>query len=178
MNLLKRLAFQVIAENLSEEETGGMRAIFNGLGTDDSEAIAFDKLKEGLNKYESLEDSEIQQLMDAVDINSNGSVEFVEFMAATVPLSKLEQEHHLVTAFSFFDRDGNGVITRDELELAFDGYMELLEEIIEVVDQNNDGQIDYSEFVAMMKNSTVQIAQEPMQRNSFEIGIVEEPEPR
>ncbi|KAF3321101.1 calcium-dependent protein kinase 26 [Carex littledalei] len=179
MNLLKRLAFQVIAENLSEEETGGMRAIFNGLGTDDSEAIAFDKLKEGLNKYESLEDSEIQQLMNAVDINSNGSVEFVEFMAATVPLSKLEQEHHLVTAFSFFDKDGNGFITRDELELAFDGYnMELLEDIFEVVDQNNDGRIDYSEFVAMMKNSAVQITQEPMQRNSFEMDIVEEPQPR
>lgn len=59
-------------------------------------------------------------------------------MAATVPLSKLEQEHHLVTAFSFFDKDGNGFITRDELELAFDGYkMELLEDIIKVVDQNN-----------------------------------------
>lgn len=41
-----------------------------------------------------------------------------------------------------------------------------------------DGEIDYSEFVAMMKNSAVQIAQEPMQRNSFEMDIVEEPEPR
>jgi hypothetical protein len=36
------------------------------LGTDNSEAITFDKLKDGLNKYESLEDSEIQLLMDAV----------------------------------------------------------------------------------------------------------------
>lgn len=60
-------------------------------------------------------------------------------MAATVPLSKLEQEHHLVTAFSFFDKDGNGHIARDELELAFEGYnMEgsLLQGIIEAVDQN------------------------------------------
>jgi hypothetical protein len=35
----------VIPENLSEEETGGMRAIFNGLGNDDNEVIAFDKSK-------------------------------------------------------------------------------------------------------------------------------------
>jgi Ca2+-binding EF-hand superfamily protein len=51
----------------------------------------------------------------------------------------LEEEHHLVTAFSFFDKDGNGLITRDELELAFESYnMEpsLLEEIIEAVDHN------------------------------------------
>ena len=42
-----------------------MRAIFNGLGNDDNEVIAFYKSKD-LNKYESLEDSEIQQLMNAV----------------------------------------------------------------------------------------------------------------
>lgn len=63
-----------------------MRAIFNGLGTDNSEVIAFDKLKEGLNKYESLEDSEIQQLMDAVSsfdfqaVNvSNNTKMFIEY---------------------------------------------------------------------------------------------------
>jgi EF-hand domain len=51
----------------------------------------------------------------------------------------LEEEHHLVTAFSFFDKDGNGLITRDELELAFEGYNmvhSLLEEIIHAVDHN------------------------------------------
>jgi hypothetical protein len=36
------------------------------LGTDNSEAITFDKLKDGLNKYESFQDSEIKQLLDAV----------------------------------------------------------------------------------------------------------------
>jgi len=38
-----------------------------------------------------------------------------------------------------------------------------LEEIILEVDQNNDGQIDYNEFVAMMQGNKVGLGWQPME---------------
>lgn len=58
---------QVIADNLSEEEIGGLKELFKMIDTDNSGTITFDELKDGLKRVGSdLMESEIQALMDAV----------------------------------------------------------------------------------------------------------------
>ena len=55
-------------------------------------------------------------------------------------LNKLEREENLVSAFSFFDKDGSGYITIDELQQACKefGLSELhLDEMIKEIDQDN-----------------------------------------
>ncbi|KAJ3680406.1 hypothetical protein LUZ60_016684 [Juncus effusus] len=67
MNKLKKMALRVIAEGLSEEEIAGLREMFTTMDTDNSGAITFDELKEGLKKYGStLNDTEIHDLMDTL----------------------------------------------------------------------------------------------------------------
>ncbi|RRT55118.1 hypothetical protein BHE74_00029261 [Ensete ventricosum] len=76
-------------------------------------------------------------------------------------MNKLEREENLISAFSFFDKDGSGYITIDELSQACRefGLDEVhLDEMIKEADQDNDGQIDYSEFTAMMRKGTVGVA--------------------
>lgn len=55
-------------------------------------------------------------------------------------INKIHQEDHLFAAFSYFDKDGSGYITHDELQeacLQF-GYDDThLEELIREVDQDN-----------------------------------------
>ena len=54
--------------------------------------------------------------------------------------NKIEREDHLVAAFSYFDKDGSGYITLDELQQACEEFgMEdvRLEETIKEIDQNN-----------------------------------------
>lgn len=46
------------------------------------------------------------------------SIDYGEFLAATVNLSQLEKEENMFKAFQFFDKDGSGYITKDELEEA------------------------------------------------------------
>lgn len=59
----------MIAESLSEEEIAGLREMFQAIDTDNSGAITFDELKEGLRRLGSnLKESEIRDLMDAVSI--------------------------------------------------------------------------------------------------------------
>ncbi|KAH0463296.1 hypothetical protein IEQ34_007878 [Dendrobium chrysotoxum] len=159
MNKLKKLALRVIAESLSEEEIAGLREMFLAMDVDSSGAITFDELKAGLRRYGStLNDTEIHDLMDAADVDNSGTIDYGEFIAATIHLNKLEREEHLVAAFSYFDKDGSGYLTVDELQQACKEHNMtdvLIEDIIKEVDQDNDGRIDYGEFVAMMRKGNV-----------------------
>jgi len=61
------ISFQVIAENLSEEEIVGLKEMFKSMDTDNSGTITFEELKAGLPKLGTkLSESEVRQLMEAV----------------------------------------------------------------------------------------------------------------
>ncbi|KDP36070.1 hypothetical protein JCGZ_08714 [Jatropha curcas] len=157
MAKLKRIAIRIIAESLSEEEIAGLREMFKMIDADNSGQITLEELKIGLEKVgASLKDNEILGLMQAADIDNSGAIDYGEFIAAMLHLNKIEKEDHLYAAFSYFDKDGSGYITQDELQQACDqfglGHIRL-EDIIREVDQDNDGRIDYSEFVAMMQDT-------------------------
>lgn len=174
MNKLKKMALRVIAERLSEEEIGGLKELFKMIDTDNSGTITFDELKEGLKRVGSeLMESEIQDLMNAADIDNSGTIDYGEFLAATVHLNKLEREENLVSAFTFFDKDGSGYITIDELQQACKdfGLSEVhLDEIIKEIDQDNDGQIDYGEFAAMMRKGNGGIGRRTMMGSNLNLG--------
>lgn len=176
MNKLKKMALRVIAERLSEEEIGGLKELFKMIDTDNSGTITFEELKVGLARVGSqLMESEIKDLMDAADIDNSGTIDYGEFLAATVHLNKLEREENLVSAFAFFDKDGSGYITIDELQQACQefGLGEVhLDEMIKEIDQDNDGQIDYGEFAAMMRkgNGGGGIGRRTMMRSNLNLG--------
>ena len=74
------------------------------------------------------------------DVDNSGTIDYGEFIAATLHLNKVDREDHLVAAFSFFDRSGSGYISQDELQKACKEFgMEnvCLEEMIQEADQNN-----------------------------------------
>lgn len=74
------------------------------------------------------------------DVDNSGTIDYKEFIAATLHLNKIEREDHLFAAFSYFDKDGSGYITRDELQQACEefGIEDFhLEEIIQEADLNN-----------------------------------------
>ncbi|XP_057470102.1 calcium-dependent protein kinase 29-like [Actinidia eriantha] len=160
MNKLKKLALKVIAENLSEGEIQGLKQTFNSMDTDGSGTITLEELKVGLHKLGSkLTESEIEALMEAADVDKSGTIDYIEFITATMHRHKLEQEEHLYKAFQFFDKDGSGFITRDELRHAMTEYgmgdEATIDEVIEDVDTDKDGRINYEEFAAMMRKGSV-----------------------
>ncbi|KAL3586557.1 hypothetical protein D5086_013424 [Populus alba] len=147
----------VIAESLSEEEIAGLKEMFKMIDADNSGHITLEELKIGLEKVgANTKDSEIAGLMQAADVDNSGTIDYGEFVAAMLHLNKIEKEDHLYAAFSYFDQDGSGYITKDELQQACEkfGLGDVqLDEIIREVDQDDDGRIDYSEFVAMMQDT-------------------------
>jgi len=74
------------------------------------------------------------------DIDNSGTLDYGEFIAATVHLNKLEREENLVSAFSYFDKDGSGYITIDEIQQACKdfGLEDVhIDEIVKEIDQDN-----------------------------------------
>ncbi|CAL5091319.1 unnamed protein product [Urochloa decumbens] len=171
MNKLKKMALRVIAENLSEDEIAGLREMFKMLDTDSSGQITLQELKNGLKRIgANLKDSEITTLMAAADIDNSGTIDYGEFLAATLHLNKVEREDNLFTAFSYFDKDGSGYITHDELQKACEefGIADAhLEDIIRDIDQDNDGRIDYNEFVTMMQKGNNPLGKKGHTQMSF-----------
>jgi calcium-dependent protein kinase len=157
MNKLKKVALKVIAENLSEEEIIGLKEMFKSMDTDNSGTITFEELKAGLPKLGTkISESEVRQLMEAADVDGNGTIDYIEFITATMHLNRMEREDHLFKAFEYFDKDKSGYITKEELESALTKYNmgdeKTIKEIIAEVDSDNDGRINYEEFVAMMRS--------------------------
>ncbi|KAI3512028.1 hypothetical protein L1887_19191 [Cichorium endivia] len=155
MNKIKKIAIRVIAENLSEEEIAGLKEMFKMIDADGSGQITLEELKKGLEKVGAdLKDSEIVHLMEAADIDNSGTIDYGEFVAAMLHINKVHKEDHMYAAFSYFDKDGSGYITADELQQACEqfGLGDIhLDEVMRDIDKDNDGRIDYSEFAAMMK---------------------------
>ncbi|XP_047983025.1 calcium-dependent protein kinase 20-like [Salvia hispanica] len=159
MNKIKKIAIRVIAESLSEEEIAGLKEMFKMIDVDNSGHITLEELKKGLSRVgANLKDSEIENLMQAADFDNSGTIDYREFVAAMLHLNKVQKEDHIHAAFSYFDKDGSGYITRDELQQVCEqfGIEDVhLDDIIREADKDNDGRIDYSEFVSMMQDSSL-----------------------
>ncbi|KAJ6345546.1 hypothetical protein OIU78_008240 [Salix suchowensis] len=178
MNNFKKVALRVIAGCLSEEEIMGLKEMFRGIDTDNSGTITLEELKQGLAKQGTkLSEYEVKQLMEAADADGNGSIDYDEFITATMHLNRMDREEHLYTAFQHFDKDNSGYITTEELEQALldfgmhDGRD--IREIISEVDADNDGRINYDEFRG---NDEKRKPQKPIQRNGVMMCLFESAE--
>lgn len=76
-------------------------------------------------------------------MNHNGSLEFSEFVTFGLKRQKKQYELRLREAFDMFDRDGNGTISKEEIELILKGkssveMQEDIKEVIDEIDKNGD----------------------------------------
>lgn len=159
MNQLKKRALMHIARTLPPEEIQGLREMFEAMDADKSGSISIHELREGLRKKGTkLAESELQIIMSRADVNGDGTIDFNEFLAATLHLSKVQREENMYKAFQHFDKDNSGYITIDEVEAALQNMqndddvavMEQIQEVIMLCDKDRDGKIDYQEFKEMM----------------------------
>ena len=79
-----------------------------------------------------------------IDANQNGMIDYTEFIAACLQSYNYLKENHLRSAFSYFDKDGNGTISPEELRqcLQSDDFTlsdDQVDQLLEGVDKNKDG---------------------------------------
>ena len=88
----------------------------------------FDKNKDGYITTKELGDimknlgqtpseAELQDIINEVDIDGNGTIDFKEFQGLMArKMRDNDSEEELIEAFKVFDRDGNGLISNVELQ--------------------------------------------------------------
>ncbi|KAG0455585.1 hypothetical protein HPP92_024573 [Vanilla planifolia] len=160
MNKLKKKALRVVAQHLSVEEVAGIRDMFEKMDINNKGRITLEELKSGLHKAgHQIPDADVQILMDAADMDGDGTLEYGEFVTISVHLKKLGNDEHLHEAFAYFDQNKSGYIEIEELRDALADDLapnseDVINAIIRDVDTDKDGKISYEEFAAMMKAGT------------------------
>ncbi|KAH9606868.1 hypothetical protein KSS87_019702 [Heliosperma pusillum] len=157
MNKFKKKVLRVVADSLPDEQVDKLRRTFNMMDTDKNGSLCFEELKSGLLKLgHALPDSDIQMILDAADIDGNGTLECGEFLTLSIHLQKMGDDEDLRRAFKYFDKDSSGYIEFQELkdELLSDEIgtksEQVIREILFDADLDKDGRISYDEFKAMM----------------------------
>jgi calcium-dependent protein kinase len=79
--------------------------------------LSHQELKDGISTVPEINLSfdDIEKAMSVIDSNNNGVIDYTEFIAACMYSQDYTQEKQIKSAFQYFDKDGSGTITADEL---------------------------------------------------------------
>ncbi|XP_058254940.1 calmodulin-1a isoform X2 [Hemibagrus wyckioides] len=146
------------ADQLTEEQITEFREAFmlfdkNGDGSISTAELGSVMRSLGQNPT----DTELYDIIRQVDADGNGRIDFPEFITMMVKKMKdTGSEDEIHEAFKVFDKDGNGFITGAELRAVMTNLGEEVtgqevDEMIREADKDGDGQVNYQEFVQMMK---------------------------
>ncbi|RWR74459.1 Protein kinase domain-containing protein [Cinnamomum micranthum f. kanehirae] len=107
-----------------------------------------------------LKEPRVQEILQAIDSNTDGFVDFSEFVAAALHVHQLEEhdsekwQQRSQAAFEKFDVDRDGYITPEELKM-HTGLKGSVEPLLEEADIDKDGKISLPEFRRLLISASV-----------------------
>ena len=165
-NILRCAVIAYLVHNNTQlKEAHEAIKLFNRIDENGDGRITKEELYNGLQHYlnkkgDELKD-EVELIFSHIDADHNGFIEYEEFIRAAIDKNYFLSDNFIKFAFSYFDRDGSGNITMEEVKNLF--YLneknkksseaeKQLKLSFDEIDINHDGSLSFEEFVQMMKN--------------------------
>jgi len=165
MGKLKKAALFVIATQLKDAQIEELKAAFLAMDDDQNGTLSLEELKTGFEQSGIPVPTELDEVIQSIDADGSGMIDYCEFIAATMDRQKYMQEDVCWQAFKVFDLDGSGTISREEMRQVLgskdvkdlmDVENDDIEKMMKEADTNGDGEIDFDEFMAMMEDNKVE----------------------
>jgi len=147
-------------DSLDEEQISTLRKAFDSFDTDATGSITAETISTIMRMMGvKISEKNLQEAIAETDEDGSGLLEFEEFVELAAKFLIEEDEEalkaELKEAFRIYDKEGNGYITTDvlrELIRELDNRLteEDLDGIIEEVDEDGSGTLDFDEFMEMM----------------------------
>ena len=145
-----------MAIQLTGKEFEHIRDVFVIIDKDGNGHLTYSELKQC---FEDCDEGMINFYLKIMDVDGNGTVEFADFleMSAFFDHNKRPNEWQIKQMFRALDKDNNGTLSADEIRQFCKMFSTLntvdvgdelsIEELIQSLDTNGDGEINYLEFV-------------------------------
>ena len=143
----------IVSQIMSTDELKALNSIFTNIDKNGDGIISKEEIIQALEKYTDYSKNTINKLIYEADFGHRQEINYTKFLAATVDWAKEMSRERLLEAFRIFDIDKNGKISAEELQVIFGGShknKQTFINMIQEVDKNRDGQIDFEEFFEYM----------------------------
>jgi len=176
---VKKLAHYALARRLTMEDLTDMRNEFEIIDRNKDGTVTFHEFKAMLDKRDEKSAEEMRRVFEAVDLDGNKRIEYTEFLAAALDKRQSAEEHSCWMAFNVFDHDGSGMISKKELKDILENEEKCLEmtstfgttidsqsiaRCLAECDADEDGQIDFQEFLDVMRGGQPYVPESPQPR--------------
>ena len=155
----KKLALNLIAKKSTPDEIMELRTVFNSMDIHNSGSITLDDFKAALDK-QGYTDHELERIFCSLDINHDHTINYTEFLAATLETKGKIDDYRIAEAFEQLDCDNKGFITREDIcnILGTSGTEIYVDKLMLEVDSEGKDKITYPEFKrAITKQSRLTI---------------------
>ena len=152
-NKLRKAVLTYIASRLSEDDIKKIKEIFQKIDVDNDGKLSYEEMKKAVSLTDEIKIEFNEEIFKSIDTDNSGCIEYTEFISACIEKNIYLNKEKLKEAFKLFDADGSGKISRAEIQkvLHMDKKSNELESIMSKHDTNKDGEIDFDEFLDMMK---------------------------
>ncbi|CAK0818561.1 unnamed protein product [Prorocentrum cordatum] len=103
-----------------------MRELFLALDNDGDGQLTATEIRAGLQSASMAVPANLQKVLEAVDSDGSGVIDYTEFLAAVIDHRVYSQEDLCRAAFKLFDKDGDGTLSPEDRGPGYPGRGHLL----------------------------------------------------
>ena len=155
MSTFKKNILTFIASRL-DENNNDIRIInnyFKLFDRDNDGQISYEEFQSILMNM-NIESNEIKNLFNSLDVSKNGIINYSEFIAAFIQKNIYLKKELINEAFTLFDKNNKGIITKDDimnvLNLNTNGNKEIEQITNILIEKKREGYIDINSFEELM----------------------------